>query len=475
MNFLPKTKIVATLGPASDTEDVLRDLFKAGVNVCRINFSHGTHEEHAKKFELIKRLRKELNLPIAILTDLQGPKIRVGSFKNKQETIIVGQEFTFTTRSVEGTDEIASISYKRLTQDLKKGSHILVNDGLLDFEVIDIPNSTDVECVSLTDGIISDHKGVNFPGIYMNIPFMNEKDIADLHFAIEHNVDFIAASFTQNKENILQIKNIIQAENGRQAVIAKIENQEGLNNAREIIDVADGLMVARGDLGVEVEPALVAFAQKKLINLANSLSKPVITATQMLESMTHNLRPTRAEVADVTNAILDGTSCVMLSAETAAGEHPVEVVSMMRKIATTTEESMDYRKLTQLVHENDDTSITNEIAHAACSISDQLKIRNIITATTSGLTARHIARFKPRANILALTGDATVYNRLALFWGVQPVLSRHYSDTDDMIRFSQDDAKASGFVSEGELVVITSGIPVGQTGTTNLLTVKKIE
>lgn len=474
MKILPKTKIIATLGPASDTEATLRELFLAGVNVCRINFSHGTHEEHLEKIQLIKKLRKEMKLPIAILTDLQGPKIRVGNFANGKEDIIMGQEFTFTTRDVVGTNQIVSISYSRLTEDLKLGSNILVNDGLLDFKVIDIPNKTDVECVALNSGKISNHKGVNIPGIYMNVPFLSEKDISDLHFAVENGVDFVAASFTQKKENILQVKRIIEELNGTQEIIAKIENQEGLNNAQEILEVADGIMVARGDLGVEVEAALVAFAQKNLIALANSLSKPVITATQMLESMTQNIRPTRAEVADITNAILDGTSCVMLSAETAVGKHPIEAVKMMREIANTTEKTMDYKKLTKLIRKTENTNITNEIAHATCNISSRLNINTIITATTSGFTARSIARFKPQANILALTSDENIFRRLALFWGVQPVLSRRYIGTDDMIKISEEDAKASGLVDEGELVVLTSGIPVGQTGTTNLLTVKKI-
>lgn len=474
MKILPKTKIVATLGPASDTEATLSKLFLAGVNVCRINFSHGTHKEHLEKIKLIKKLRKEMKFPIAILTDLQGPKIRVGNFENDTEDIIMGQEFTFTTREVVGTNQIVSISYKRLAEDVKVGSNILVNDGLLDFKVIDIPNKTDVECVALNSGKISNHKGVNIPGIYMNVPFLSKKDIDDLHFAVENGVDFVAASFTQKKENILQVKEIIEELNGTQEIIAKIENQEGLNNAKEILEVADGIMVARGDLGVEVKAALVAFAQKNLIDLANSMSKPVITATQMLESMTQNIRPTRAEVADITNAILDGTSCVMLSAETAVGKYPIESVKMMREIATTTEKTMDYKKLTKKVRKTENTSITNEIAHATCNISSRLNIDTIITATTSGFTARNIARFKPRANILALTSDENIFRRLALFWGVQPVLSRRYTGTDDMIKISEEDAKASGFVDEGELVVLTSGIPVGQVGTTNLLTVKKI-
>lgn len=475
MNILPKTKIVATLGPSSESEAILKEMFKAGVNVCRINFSHGTHDEHLKKINLIKKLRNELNIPIAILTDLQGPKIRLGNFKNKKENIIIGQEFTFTTRNVLGTNQLVSVSYERLATDLKKGDRILVNDGLLSFRVVEIKNKTDVECVALNSGIISNHKGVNIPGIFMDVPFMSDKDYYDLDFAIENDVDFIAASFVQNKGNIEQVKNYIKEKNSYQYVIAKIENQEGLNNAREILQTADGLMVARGDLGVEVEAALVAFAQKDLIALANSLSKPVITATQMLESMTHNIRPTRAEVTDITNAILDGTSCVMLSGETAAGEYPVEVVEMMREIANTTEKNLDYKKLTKETSKSEKTTITNEIASSACKIASRLDINSIITATTSGLTASHIAKFKPKANILALTSDERVYRRLALFWGVQPILSQHYSNTDNMIAVSERDARNSGFVDSGELVVITSGIPVGQTGTTNLLTVKIVQ
>lgn len=474
MKILPKTKIVATLGPSSENETVLRKMFQAGVNVCRINFSHGTHEEHLKKFTMIKKLRREMNIPIAILTDLQGPKIRVGNFLHHKEQIVRGQKFTFTTRSVLGTNEIASISYKRLCQDLKKDAHILVNDGLLNFKVLEVQNDCDVVCIAINDGIISDHKGVNIPGIYMDVPFLSEKDIDDLNFAIEQEVDFIAASFSQNKKNIEAVKKHIQEKNGSQGVIAKIENQEGLNNAREILEAADGLMVARGDLGVEVEAALVAFAQKDLIALANNLSKPVITATQMLESMTHNIRPTRAEVTDITNAILDGTSCVMLSGETAAGEYPVQVVEMMREIANTTEKNMDYRKLTKDIRKNEATTITNEIASSACKISSRLNIRAIVTATSSGLTAGHIAKFKPKANILAITPDEKVYRRLALFWGVQSVLSREFTDTDDMFAISAEYALKAGYIEKGELVVITAGVPIGQTGSTNLLSVKTV-
>lgn len=475
MNILPKTKIVATLGPSSESEEVLRELFMAGVNVCRINFSHGTHEEHLKKFNLIKKLRNEMQIPIAILTDLQGPKIRVGNFINTKEEILMGQEFTFTTREVEGTNEIASVSYKRLVQDLKKGNHILVNDGLLNFQVVEIKNETDVECVALNSGLISNHKGVNIPGIYMDVPFMSKKDIDDLDFAIENDVDFIAASFVQKKENIEEVKDYIKKKNAYQHVIAKIENQEGLNNAREILQAADGLMVARGDLGVEVEAALVAFAQKDLIALANSFTKPVITATQMLESMTHNIRPTRAEVTDITNAILDGTSCVMLSGETAAGDYPVEVVKMMREIATYTEQNMDYEKLTKETNKGESTDITNEIASSACKISSRLHIKSILTATSSGLTASHIAKFKPKANIIAITPNERSYRKLALFWGVQAILSREFGDTDDMFKISAEYALNAGFVEKDEMVVITAGVPVGKVGTTNLLTVRKID
>lgn len=474
METLPKTKIIATLGPSSESEDVLRKLFLAGVNICRINFSHGTHEEHTKKIALIKKLRTEMKLPIAILSDLQGPKIRVGTFRNKKEAIHTGQTFTFTTRSVEGDNTITTVSYKKLTSDIHEGSYILVNDGLLNFKVTKILNETDVECIATNDGIISDHKGVNIPGIYMDVPFLSDKDIQDLHFAIEQEVDFIAASFTQKKQDIMQIKKIISEKKGEQLVIAKIENQEGLNNAKSILSVADGIMVARGDLGVEVEAALVAFAQKNLIALANSFSKPVITATQMLESMTHNIRPTRAEVADVTNAILDGTSCVMLSGETAAGDYPIDVVTVMRKIASTTEKTMDYKKLTKEVYKSEATNITSAISHSACTICNELGIQAIITPTSSGLTARNIAKFKPKANIFAVTSDEKVFRRLSLFWGVQPILSRQYSNTDNMIQVCEEAAKQAGCVEQNQLVVITSGIPIGQAGSTNLVTVKHI-
>lgn len=472
--MLPKTKIVATLGPASANEEILRAMLNAGVSVCRVNFSHGCHDEHKRIFDMIKKLRSEMKMPIAILTDLQGPKIRVGTFKNKNEQINLGQKFTFTTRQVEGTAEIASVSYTRLAQDVKKDSRILVNDGLLEFRVVDIKNDGDVECIAVNSGVISDHKGVNIPGIFMNVPFLSDKDKADLNFAIDCGVDFIAASFTQNAANIEAVKKIISERGGTQSVIAKIENQEGLNNVVDILRVADGLMVARGDLGVEVEPALVAFAQKDLIKLANTLSKPVITATQMLESMTHNTRPTRAEVTDITNAILDGTSALMLSGETAAGEYPIETVKMMRRIANTTEKILKYKRFTRQTYKTETGSVTGEIAHAACLISSNLHLKTIITPTTSGLTAQSISRFKPKANILALTDNEAVYRALNLFWGVTPLLIEKYTSTDAMISNSITSAYKHGYVKKGETVVITSGIPCGTAGTTNLVTVKTV-
>ncbi|PIE98916.1 MAG: pyruvate kinase [Treponema sp.] len=475
MKILQKTKIVCTIGPASDNEEVLRRMFKAGLNVCRLNFSHGSLEDHAKKIALIKRLRKEMELPIAIMTDLQGPKIRVGKFKNGFEHIQQKQEFIFTTRDVEGTSDICSVSYANLVKDVSPGKRILVNDGLLEFTVVDVLNDTDVKCVAVNDGVISNNKGVNIPGVYMNVPFLSEKDIRDIDFAIEMGVDFIAASFTQRAEDLLQIKEIIKSKNAMTGIIAKIENQEGLNNSSDIIKVSDGIMVARGDMGVEIEPALVAFAQKELIRNAGLVGKPVITATQMLESMTHSRRPTRAEVTDVTNAILDGTSAVMLSGETAAGEFPVEAVQMMHRIAVTTENTLDYEKLAKHSSESQELTITNAIARATCSIATELKASAIITASTSGFTSRSVSKFKPKASILALTDQEWVTRRLALAWGVYPILSPTFKTTDSMFEICTKVAKEHRFVKEGETVVLTAGVPIGKAGSTNLIKVKVVQ
>ncbi len=471
---MKKTKIVCTIGPASDNEETLREMFKAGLDVCRINFSHGTYEEHKVKISRIKKIREELNLPIAIMLDTKGPEIRLGNF-SKPENIVQGQEFTFTTRTVEGTNSICSISYENLAKEIKPKNRLLVNDGLLEFRVVDVKNETEIECVAVNHGVISSRKGVNIPGLKVNLPYMSEKDIADINFAIENDLDFIAASFAQCADDILQIKKILDEKNSPIHIIAKIENQEGLNNIDSILEVADGLMVARGDLGVEIPPEEIPHEQKKLIRKANLAGKPVITATQMLESMTHNLRPTRAEVTDVANAILDGTSAVMLSGETAAGEYPVETVKMMNLIAVTTENSLDYNKLFQEHISAYETNITNAISRATCSTALVLNANAIITASASGITPRAISKFKPGVPIIALTFNPRVMRMLALEWGVCSVLTPKITSTDNMFELCSDIAKEAGLIKTGDLVVFTAGIPIGKAGSTNLLKVQTID
>ena len=471
---MKKTKIVCTIGPASDSERVLTEMFKAGLNVCRLNFSHGSHEEHKAKIDRIKKIREELNMPVAILLDTKGPEIRLGVFE-KPAQIVQGQEFVITTRDVIGTNQICGISYKNIAAEIKPKSRILINDGLLELQVIDILNDTDIECVAVNSGTLSSRKGVNIPGLRVNLPYMSEKDISDIEFGIENDVDFIAASFTQRADDIIQIRKLLEKHKSKIGIIAKIENQEGLDNIDEILEAADGIMVARGDLGVEVEPQKIPHLQKRLIKKANLAGKPVITATQMLESMTHNLRPTRAEVTDVANAILDGTSAVMLSGETAAGEYPIETVAMMTSIANSIEETLDYEKLFSENVSIHETTITNAIARATCSTALALDANAIITASASGITPRALSKFKPKVPIIAITGSPQVMRKLALDWDVYPVLADPIKSTDNMFNVCSQIAKKTGHVKKGDIAILTAGIPIGKSGSTNLLKVEIIE
>lgn len=472
---LRKTKIVATIGPASESEDTLRQIFNAGVNVCRLNFSHGNHEEHDIRIQRIKAIRKELGLPIGIMIDTKGPEIRLGKFEGGSVNIVQGQEFILTTREVQGTNHICSISYQRLPQEVARHSRILINDGLIELRVIDIISTTDIECVVINNGVLSNNKGVNIPHVKVTLPFLSEKDVQDIEFGIDHNIDYIAASFTQSADDIMEMRKILNRHNSPINIIAKIENQEGMDNINEILEVSDAVMVARGDLGVEIKPELVPFAQKKIIQAANLMGKPVITATQMLESMTTALRPTRAEVTDVANAILDGTSAVMLSGETAAGQYPVETVEMMHSIALSTENSLDYAKLAQHNRLSHAITTTNALARASCSIAAELNTQAIITATSSGKTARSLSKFRPKSIIVAVTDSKKTQRRLSVSWGVYPILSQRFKTTDKMFEICASRAKECGYVEVGDVVVLTAGVPVGKAGTTNLLKVHIID
>jgi pyruvate kinase len=472
---MKKTKIVATIGPASESEEVLKQLFENGLNVCRLNFSHGSHEEHKKRIDTIKKVREELGLPIAIMLDTKGPEIRLGNFKDGVIELKKGDIFTLTSRDILGDNTIVSISYKGLAQDVSEGSIILIDDGLVELEVLEIIDNTDIKCRALNGGELKNHKGVNVPNVEINLPAIVEKDVQDILFGIENGVDFIAASFIRKKEDLIEIRKILEENNGNHiSIISKIENQQGVDNLDEIIAFSDGIMVARGDLGVEIEAETMPLVQKEMIRKCNEAGKAVITATQMLDSMIRNPRPTRAEVTDVANAILDGTSAIMLSGETAAGKYPVESVKTMYKIAVTTESSLDYPGILKSKSIKSGITTTNAIGRSTCYTAQDLDAAAIITATSSGHTSRAISKFRPKAPIIAVTTSEEVMRKLVLEWGVYPVLAPESKTTDEVISNSVKAAIESGYVEEGDLVVITAGVPVGLSGTTNLIKVHTI-
>ncbi|HEX2938055.1 MAG TPA: pyruvate kinase, partial [Ruminiclostridium sp.] len=467
-----KTKIVCTLGPATDDENIVRQLMLNGMNIARFNFSHQTHEEHKMRAEMLKKLRTELDLPVAFLLDTKGPEIRLGLFKNKSVELKEGQMFTLTTKDIEGTESMVSVSFKGLPSDVKPGNHILIDDGLIDMVVENIEN-TEIICKVLNGGKVSNNKGVNIPGTRLSLPFISEKDKSDLLFGIENNFDFVAASFTRTAADIIEIRKILEANGGNNIrIIAKIENSEGVENLDSILKVSDGIMVARGDMGVEIPFEEIPHLQKVLIKKAYNAGKLVITATQMLDSMTVNPRPTRAEVTDVANAIYDGTSAIMLSGETAAGKHPIEAVKTMSRIAERTEADIDYTKrLTQRKLE-DSPNVTNAISHATCTTAHDLGAAAILTVTKSGQTARFISKFRPSCPIIGCTPDDQVYRQLNMSWGVVPVMTKEMENTDALFEHAVNSAVKKGLLHDGDLVVITAGVPLGVSGTTNLLKVQ---
>lgn len=472
---MKKTKIVGTIGPASESEEVLKELFLNGLDVCRLNFSHGSHEEHKKRIDTIKKVRQELNLPIAIMLDTKGPEIRIGDFKDGIVEIEEGDIFTLTTRDILGDKNIVSVSYKGLPNDVTIGTKILIDDGLVELEVMEIIDGTDIKCRALNSGTLKNRKGVNVPNVKINLPAVTEKDINDIIFGIENEVDFIAASFVRKASDVLEIRKILEENGGDYIeIIAKIENQEGVDNIDEILAVADGIMVARGDLGVEIQTEEIPIVQKELIKKANLAGKPVITATQMLDSMIRNPRPTRAEVTDVANAILDGSSAIMLSGETAAGKYPVEAVKTMYNIAVRTEASLDYNAILRSKFSIAEVSTTNAISKATCTTAMDLGASAIITATSSGYTSKAISKFRPKAPIIAATTSEKVMRKLSIVWGVYPVLAPYSNSTDEVIDYSIQAAMENNYVKEGDLVVVTAGIPVGISGSTNLIKVHTI-
>jgi pyruvate kinase len=438
--------------------------------VARLNFSHGTHEEHQARIDTIKTVRREMFIPVAILLDTKGPEIRTGKFAEPEVQLEEGQDFVITTRDVMGDNTICNVSYENLPDDVKKGSIILIDDGLVAMEVKEIKDKTDILCRVLNGGVVKNHKGVNVPGVRINLPAITDKDRADIEFGIRNNIDFIAASFVRKAADVIAIREILEQNNaGHIHIISKIENQEGMDNLDEIIAASDGIMVARGDLGVEIPTEEIPHAQKIMIKKCNRVGKPVITATQMLDSMIRNPRPTRAEVTDVANAIFDGTDAIMLSGETAAGKYPVEAVEMMSVIAKRTEAAIDYRELLRSKDIEKETSITDAISNATCNIAQDLGASAIVTATSSGHTARMVSKFRPAQIIVAATTDRRVTRQLSLSWGTYSVLTTHLESTDDIIDSSISKALECELIHHGDLVVITAGVPVGVAGTTNLI------
>ena len=469
-----KTKIICTLGPSSESEETLRRLMIEGMDVARFNFSHGTHEEQLEKFNRVKRIREELGLPVAALLDTKGPEIRLKTFENDKAELKQGSRFTLTTREVLGNASIVSITYKDLPKDVKPGGRILLDDGLIELLIDDV-DDTEIHCTVANSGVISNRKGVNVPDTNLSMPFISQKDYDDICFGIEHGFDFIAASFTRTAEDILQIRKILEEKNCNNiSIIAKIENMQGVQNINDIIRVSDGIMVARGDMGVEIPLEEVPVLQKKIIQKVYQAGKQVITATQMLDSMMKNPRPTRAEATDVANAIYDGTSAIMLSGETAAGAYPVEALQTMVKIAERTEIDINYRRRFEEKGTGVITDVTNAISHATCTTGMDLNAAAIITVSKSGRTARMISKFRPTCPIIACTMSESVWRRLNLSWGVQPVIITERDTTDDLFETAVEAAQKKGYVKQGDITVITAGVPLGVSGTTNMLKVQVV-
>ena len=465
-----KTKIVCTIGPASSSEEVFAEMCRAGLNVARLNFSHGTHEEHQQKFDMIRKVRKKLDLPVAIMLDTKGPEYRIRTFKNKKITLKDGDPFTFTTRQVDGDETIVSVSYAGLANDLSVGDTVLVNNGLVIFEVENI-EGTEIHCRVVTGGELSDCKSMSFPHKVLEQVYLSEQDKDDLLFGIQNGIDFVAASFVSRKQDVLDVRRFLDEHGGKDVeIIAKIENQTGIDNVEEICQACSGIMIGRGDLGVEVPFAELPAIQKYLITKCRLLGKRVITATEMLESMIHNPRPTRAEISDVANAVYDGTSAIMLSGESAVGAYPVEAVETMVRIALRAEADMDYiRRFSRDTSAS--TDVTNAISHATVTSAHDLNASAIITVTKSGSTARILSRYRPACVIVGCTTEKHVWRQLALSWGTVPLMIAEESNTDDLFEHAVDAAVQNGLVHDGELVVLTAGVPLGISGTTNLMKV----
>ena len=467
---MKKTKIVCTLGPSSCTKEVISAMYDAGMNVCRLNFSHGTHEEHAAKIKIIKELREERGIPLPILLDTKGPEFRTGRYENGKITLSAGDEFTFTTENILGNEKKVSVNYPYLCEVLKKGDTILLNNGLMEFEVLSVSDK-EVKTVVKIGGETRDHKSMFFPNKDLKLDFLSEQDKSDLLFGIEQGIDFIALSFVSEKANIDEVRGFLNANGGEGIdLIAKIENSSGVKNLESIVKASDGIMVARGDLGVELPYETIPNVQKRMIDVCRILGKRCITATEMLESMIHSPRPTRAEISDVANAVYDGTSAVMLSGETAAGEYPVEAVRAMAKIVEQAEKNDEYLQIIP-----DDqfviSSPVQALSHSACTLARDLNAKAIVVCTHTGLTARMVSRFRPSIPIIGLTTSEKAFRKLALSWGVVPMMMEKFDSVDVLFYFAKQAAKTSGLAKKGERVVLTGGTPTDHGGNSSLISI----
>ena len=468
-----KTKIICTLGPSTDKDGVLRELVANGMNVARFNFSHGSYEEHKGRLDNLKAIRAELGKPVAALLDTKGPEIRLKEFKNGVEMLEAGQTFTLTTREVEGTKEICSITYKDLPQDVHEGGTIMLDDGLIKLRITNVTD-TDITCEVLNSGKIKTKKGVNVPGVHLSMPYLSQRDRDDIIFGVQQGFDFIAASFVRTAQDVYDIRNLLNEYDSNIRIIAKIENREGVNNIDSILAAADAVMVARGDLGVEIDFTELPGIQKSVIDRSFSFGKPIVTATQMLDSMMVNPRPTRAEISDVANAIYDGTSAIMLSGETAAGAYPVEALKTMSAIAERTENEVHYRDNRLVDAGNGQISVSDATAHAACLTAKDVNASAIVTVSESGNTARLLSKYRPAQPIIACVMNEQVQRQLAISWGITPLMMALAHSTDELIEMSTSLAKENGYLHDGELAVVTAGVPVGVSGTTNMIKIHMI-
>ena len=468
-----KTKIICTLGPSTDKGDVLRELIANGMNVARFNFSHGSYEEHGGRLANLKALREELGKPVAALLDTKVPEIRLKEFKNGVEMLEAGQTFTLTTREVEGTKEICSVTYKDLPHDVHEGGTIMLDDGLIMLRIEKVTD-TDITCTVLNSGKIKTKKGVNVPGVHLSMPYLSQKDREDIIFGIQNGFDFIAASFVRTAQDVYDIRNLLNEYDSNIRIIAKIENREGVNNIDSILSAADAVMVARGDLGVEIDFTELPGIQKNVIDRSFSFGKPIVTATQMLDSMMVNPRPPRAEISDVANAIYDGTSAIMLSGETAAGAYPVEALKTMSAIAERTENEPHYRDERFKDAAHGQISVSDATAHAACLTARDVNAAAIVTVSESGNTARLLSKYRPTQPIIACVMDEQVQRQLSLSWGITSLLMGPAKSTDELIEMSTALAQKNGYLHNGELAVVTAGVPVGVSGTTNMIKIHMV-